>query len=232
MAEPKKATTSPRFRPGDRVRVKSGVKDPDFDDMPLGGWTGIIREVGQDGGCHEIAWDKRTLASIHPVFFRRCERDGMDAEIMWLGDDDLESDSGTQVPIEQPTAIRTPSLSMEDQDDRIRAVFRLTHDDLLPDVDEDSLSTYYHYLLEHATFPFRAKFWKSLGGHSRKLVRLTVTGLYDIDDYELDEGFGIIGVGKDPGGNLEFPLIEIEGIEDKANRRLIEDYSYWVVNWQ
>lgn len=30
---------------------------------------------------------------------------------------------------------------------------------------------------------------------------------------------------------VEFPLCEIEGIEDKANRKLIEDYSYWLANY-
>ena len=42
---------------------------------------------------------------------------------------------------------------------------------------------------------------------------------------------GLIGVGKEPGGPVEFPLAEIEGIEDGANRRLIEDYAYWLANY-
>ncbi len=29
---------------------------------------------------------------------------------------------------------------------------------------------------------------------------------------------------------VEFPLIEIEGIEGEENRRLIEDYAYWLAN--
>ena len=49
-------------------------------------------------------------------------------------------------------------------------------------------------------------------------------------EYEVEERYGLIGVGKEPGGPVEFPLIEIEGIEDEANRRLIEDYAYWLAN--
>jgi len=30
---------------------------------------------------------------------------------------------------------------------------------------------------------------------------------------------------------LEFSLRDIEGIEDQANRRLIEDYASWLVNY-
>ncbi len=73
------------------------------------------------------------------------------------------------------------------------------------------------------TLPFRARYRRRTGPYSSKLVRLTVTGLYDFDQYEVEECYGLIGVGKEPGGSVEFSLREIEGIEDQANRRLIED---------
>jgi hypothetical protein len=234
MADLEKPTAHRRFQPGDKVRVKSGVTDPDFEDLPLDGWTGTIRKVHPADGDtrYEIALDRRTVSNIHPIYFKRCERDGLDPNTMGLGEESIEPDDGTPVPIEQPTAIRTRPLSMEDQDDRLRAAFGLTHDDPLPKVKRESQLTYYRSLLTHLTFPFPAKYWKRTGAHSSKLVRLTVTGLYDMDQYEVEEGYGLIGVGKDPSGEAEFPLIEIEDIEDQANRRLIEDYSYWMSNWR
>ena len=63
------------------------------------------------------------------------------------------------------------------------------------------------------------------------IIRLTVTGLEDLDQYEVEERYGLMGVGKEPGGAIEFPLIQIEGIEDEANRQLIDDYSYWLANF-
>jgi hypothetical protein len=225
---------SPRFRVGDKVRVKRGVIDPDFPDMPLGGWTGTVTEIIEHEGQFNCVFklDDRTLASLHPIYRRRCERDGLDFETMGPDEKDLEPDDGTPVPIEQPTQIRTPPLSMDEQDDRIRAAFGLTHDDLLPEVDYRNQHAYYRYLWTHLSFPFRAKYWKKISRDSNKLVRLTVTGLYDFDDYDVEEGYGLIGVGKDPGGEVELPLIEIEDIEDSTNRRLIQDYAYWVANWQ
>ena len=71
---------------------------------------------------------------------------------------------------------------------------------------------YYSYLLAHLTLPFRAQYRRMTGPNSSKLV-------------------GLIGVGKEPGGSVEFSLREIEGIEDQANRRLIEDYAFWLVNY-
>src|SRR5512135_797995 len=60
---------------------------------------------------YEIEWDRRTLDGMHPVYRKRCERDGLTPETMWLGEEDIEPDEGTPVPIEQPTEIRTPPLS-------------------------------------------------------------------------------------------------------------------------
>jgi len=153
----KKPTTTAKFALNDAVRVRSGVTDPDFPDTPLGGWAGTIVEVhtGNPPTCL-IRWNQRTLASIHPVYRRRSERDGLTFEEMWLGEDDIEPDTGEAVTVEQPTKIVTPPLSMKDQDDRIRAVFGLTRDDLLPEVNGSELRTYYKHLEANLKFPFEA----------------------------------------------------------------------------
>src|SRR5687767_11675627 len=124
----------PRFEDGAKVRVRHGVRAPDFPDIPLGGWTGTITGIEQGEGqvVYEIEWDTKTLGGMHPVYRKRCERDGLALESMWLDDEDLEADDGTPVPIEQPTEIKTPPLSKKDQDDRVRMALGLTHDDPLP----------------------------------------------------------------------------------------------------
>src|SRR5689334_5242667 len=43
-----------RFKAGDKVRVKYGVIDPDFPDIPLGGWTGAITEIEDASGQLEL----------------------------------------------------------------------------------------------------------------------------------------------------------------------------------
>ncbi|HKI21072.1 MAG TPA: hypothetical protein VKA15_24485, partial [Isosphaeraceae bacterium] len=69
MTHTKNKSGSPRFKLGDKVRVKYGVIDPDFPDIPLGGWTGTVTEVEQtdDQITYEIEWDERTLGGMHPV---------------------------------------------------------------------------------------------------------------------------------------------------------------------
>jgi hypothetical protein len=140
MSEAKKSATPAKFVRGDSVRVRSGVTNPDFPDIPLGGWAGKITEVEEGNAplCL-IRWSQETLKNMHPGYRKRCDRDGLDYKEMWLGEDDLEADAGGPVIVQQPTKIVMPQLSMKDQDDRIRVLFGLTRDDLLPDVDDASL---------------------------------------------------------------------------------------------
>ena len=108
MAHTKKGSVNPRFKVGIKVRVKYGVIDPLFSDMPLGGWSGTVTEIIKDHGQINCVFklDDRTLASIHPIYRKRCDRDGLDFETMDSGEEDLELDDGALVPIEQPTEIK------------------------------------------------------------------------------------------------------------------------------
>ena len=90
-----KTKVLPRFSIGDKVRVRSGVCDPDYDDLTIGGWAGTVGEVerGSPPTCL-VRWNGETLKSQSSIYRRRCERDGFDGEEMWLGEDDLEPDTG------------------------------------------------------------------------------------------------------------------------------------------
>ena len=70
----RKLAAPPKFAVGDKVRVKLGVRDTDFPDMPLGGWAGEITEL-HDDGMYTVRWSQETLDNIHPVYRNRCERD-------------------------------------------------------------------------------------------------------------------------------------------------------------
>src|SRR3954452_19926037 len=117
MPSPKKPSDAARFPIGAKVRVKSGVRDTDFPDIPLGGWAGKVKEVEQAEAktTFLIAWNRTPLRGMHPIYKTRCERDGLELESRWLGDEDLEPGDGTRVPSEEPTQIVTPPLSEKDQ---------------------------------------------------------------------------------------------------------------------
>ena len=214
----------PRFEPGSKVRVKQGVRDRDFADIPLGGWAGIIQEVERAKGevTYRIAWDRATLQVMHPISRKRSERDGLELESMWLGQDDLELDDGITVPIEQPTAIVTQPLSEKDQNDRVRMALGLFHDDPLPDVNRRNLLAYHRYLRDKLTFPFQAKF--EADGSA-----LTVHRLPDPKEDDLDEEEGLLCEARSQEGPFDVPLAELAEA-GSTNRRLVGDYDSWFGN--
>jgi len=224
MSHTKSKSGPPRFQVGNKVRVKYGVIDPDFPDIPLGGWTGTVTEVEQkeDQITYEIKWNKRTLNGIHPVYRKRCERDALEMETMWLGEEDIEPDNGTPVPIEQPTSIVTKPLTEKDQDDRVRMALGLTHDDPLPEVSLKTLLAYYRYLAANLKFPFKARS-ESDG------TTLTVNRLFDPKEYELDEEEGLLCEARDREESFPVPLFELD--DAVGNRKLVGDYGYWFWNW-
>ena len=102
-----------KFGVRDRVRVRHGVTDVDYPDMPIGGWIGAISEI-QKNGLYMVLWSRETLDAIHPVFKKRCENGGLELARYWLAEDDLESDEGGGLEIERPEEITTEPLSHED----------------------------------------------------------------------------------------------------------------------
>jgi hypothetical protein len=171
---------------GARMRVKNGVPDPDFSDIPLGGWAGTVAEADQDGNKHVylIEWNDFTLDHMPPIFRKRCDRDGLELEESWLGEEDLESDVGDRLPLEQPTQIVTRPLRTTDQDDRIRAIFGLTSDDPLPESSYENLRHYHAYLAANLTFPFEAGYWEDAGPfESSRKRKVSVVDLANLDCY-------------------------------------------------
>jgi hypothetical protein len=230
-ARESKPPTPPRFAVGAPVRVKPGTLDPNFPDIPLGGWAGTIRDVDvrSNPPLYEIEWNQHTLANVHPVYRNRCERDGLELERMWLGEDEIEPDTGAPATIEQPTSIHTRPLNPADQDDRIRAVLGLTSDDPLPEVDDEHLRTYHAYLAEHLSFPFPANFSQETGPFEDRSYPVTVVGLADPDD--ADDMAGLLCKARHDRDCLELPLGELEVKKGNPNRQLVKDYAYWFWNW-
>lgn len=181
------SSTSPapaKFAVGALVRVKPGTTVPDFTDIPLGGWAGAISEVDQesDPPNYLIEWNQHTLDHMHPVYRKRCERDDLELESMWLAEEDIEPDTGEPAVIEQPTNISTRPLNEKDQDDRVRMALGLTSNDPLPEVEEETLGKYHSYLAGRLSFPFAATFSEETGPLEDTTYAVKVIGLLNADD--------------------------------------------------
>jgi hypothetical protein len=224
----KKKTASARFAVGDRVRVRHGVTDYDNPDLPLGGWAAEIQEI-HDEGSYIVRWTEETLATVHPIYRKRCERDGTVFEIYGLGEEDLVPDAGGPLEIEPPARIATKPLSKKNQDDRVRMVLGLTSNDPLPEVTTPLLAAYRTFLAAHLSFPFEARHEPERGGPA--VVK--VTGLGEIeDDAMVDEHYGLLCTARFGRRGIVAPLDALERVEGRTNRQLVDDYSYWFQNWR
>ena len=75
---------------GDSVRVKVGVKDPDFQ-VEIGGWQGRIKEIYvEDEQFFDIAWDSQTLQQMPKEVLDGCFREGYAIEGWMLALDEVE----------------------------------------------------------------------------------------------------------------------------------------------
>ena len=228
MAKKRRPPAPAKFKVGDRVRVKRGIRDIDYPDMPLGGWAGTVTDV-RGADTFIIRWSQETLDAIHPVFKKRCEIDGLDPEEYGLTGDDLEPDTGGSLEIEHLTEIKTKPLSSKDQDDRVRMAFGLTSNDPLPEADEETLLKYHGYLSKNLSFPFQAEHGAEYGHPAR----VKVIGLGHPDDGPMiDEMYGMLCEVRLEGEIVTVPLGEIEDAKGEPNRQLVADYSYWFWNWR
>ena len=104
-------------------------------------------------------------------------------------------------------------------------VFGLTSNDPLPEVDDETLTTYRDYLSKNLVFPFQAQHGAEYGHPER----VKVIGLGDPDEEPMiDDTYGILCEARLEGEVVILPLSELE--DAKPNRRLIDDYCYWFHN--
>ncbi len=222
----RKSRAPARFKVGQRVRVRQGIRDEDYPDMPLGGWVGTISEVYRSG-MYCVRWSRETLAAIHPIYKKRCTIDGMDVYEYWLREDDLEPDPGGPLAIQQPTRIVPRRLSTESQADRVRVVFGLTGDEYLPEVDDESLETYYDYLDEHFSLPAEARYVPEDGlflpSSRRNVTAVTLDGGFPWDD-----GEGIFCEVRTADGKDVVPLSRLLFRRSDPNHQLVEDFTAWL----
>ncbi len=216
---------------GDAVRVKRGVMCVEYADLPMGGWCGTIVAVHDDGLC-TVRWSRQTLEAAHPIFAKRCERDGVRLEEYTLNLSCLERDPGGPLDIEHPTEILVEPLSPDDEEDRIRMIFGLTSNDPLPEVDDETLTMYHSYLYGGLSFPFDADYTRETGPFSETTLRLRVTGLGEPDDdLMIDEMYGILCHAVHRGEPMVVPLGDLEVVKRGENRQRIKDYAYWLHNY-
>jgi hypothetical protein len=127
------------------------------------------------------------------------------------------------------TAHRSGQPYAVGREDRIRAVFRFGRSGQLPRVSPGTLLTYHDYLAPRLTFPFRAEYTADGEELGRQVV---VLALVDPRKNRPDPNAGLLCIARIGERNYLVPLMDLRVLEGHANFELIEDYWYWLWNWQ
>lgn len=222
---------SVEFKIGDVVKIKEGTKDPDFEDMYIGGWQGRVVEIteAEDSTilvC--IQWDSVTLKNMSSEFIDRSEEEGLDFANMYLGTQEVERvtprDTEEDVAKTREEISRKHSWSwLGKEGKRIQQV--------LADVDEDDemevLEAWERYLEKHLAFPFEAKVAEyQEEGPLQTGNRVSVKRISLVDDL-----YGLIVDLARGREKYAFPLCDLEVIDKNSpNYQPVEDYRTWFAN--
>jgi len=166
---------------------------------------------------------------VHPVYRRRCERDGLELTSAWLGAADLEADRGGPPELEQPTDIQPRPLDPNDQDDRIRAILGTAGDDPLPEATDSTLRQYHQFLTAHLKLPVAVEFAPENDFLPPNTLPLTLEELPPPTDGKI--GWGLLAVARQGERRLEVPLSDLEAAHRGPAWQLLADYAYWFTNF-
>lgn len=210
-----------RYTVGDAVRVRAGVADPDFPDIPLAGWAGVIASIDETiPPLYLVRWSAETLSRITPAYRVRCEREGMDGDETWLLGKDLEEDAGGPLAIVAPQELAPRPLEGDDSEDRVRAIFGLTGDDPLPKIDQASLRRFHDYFTKNLNLPQPAQFDDAPGHELLVLQRLL-----PLEDDAGEEGIVVEVIHED---RIEaVPLYEVSLLADYDIGDDVLAYGEW-----
>ncbi|MCA9079833.1 MAG: hypothetical protein KDA58_04710 [Planctomycetaceae bacterium] len=77
---------------GDRVVMRDGATMPEFDSLPIGGWSGMVMEVQGRGAAQKIIleWDAATLDKMPAEYQAHCESQGLFHGYACIPLDDVE----------------------------------------------------------------------------------------------------------------------------------------------
>jgi len=137
---------------------------------------------------------------------------------------------GTRVD-EKPSHDRSYHFKPLKQDDRIRGVFGVPEDAPIPPVTEENLTVYHDYLIANLAFPFDALVCQHSGESEHLVGYVKIIGLVDPRSRRNHVLQGLFAKAENHKRVMVKPLSEIGVREDNPNCRLIDDYSYWFVNW-
>jgi hypothetical protein len=215
---------------GDCIRVKPGVKDPNYG-FDIGGWQGRVTAIETYQPPQltiMFQWDSISLKRMPASAIRRSEEDGLDWTSMGLYLEEVEKAESRDTQADVDEIVE--ELSAEHNWDHLGKQGRRIHK-VLQGIDEDNeleaFETWQEYLEAHLKLPFDAvvsEFQERGPLRAGDLVK--VIGFESVEDL-----YGVLVNIKARRNMYVFPLCDLKATNEKsANFTLTDDYAVWFAN--
>lgn len=210
--------------------MKPGTNDPDYGG-DISGWQGRITEMETgEGGVSTVmvAWDSLTLRKIPESSIKKCEREGLGWESMWVSAAEIEftkprdSLANVEQTIEDISDQYQWTL-LGDEGDRIQQVMK----GVSKTNEMAAFRAWKKFLAKALVFPFEAEVseWQDRGP-LQVGDRVTVLGFEGVEDL-----YGILVNIETRRGEFVFPLCDLAALEKQSqNDQPLSDYSVWFSN--
>ncbi len=220
------------IQPGDNVRVRSGVIEPETG-ADLSGWEGRVMEMATDPESGVLVawveWDSPTLQQLTPGLIQRF----IDADSDWVGqamevrDLQVAQARDTLARTEQARTDLLARYTWTDLGLQGKRIYRILKDAFKANPKFTCLDAWESYLNAKLSFPFMARVVVEQDSGPLNLdMEVEVCELSGADP---DNGlFALVQRG---GRSFVFPLSDL-AVDDPAapNFQLLEDYGMWYEN--
>jgi ribosomal protein L24 len=215
------------IKPGDYVKVKDGIKDPDFEYQLMNGWQGKVVDVQKDHNLVVIKWDTKTLLNTPYEYLNDIIKQGYDCELMTLSISELEMTEKRNESVEDKVQLEAKIywIDLYDDENKNRKYGKLFSGINMSNYNE-LYQKWEEYLSENLIFPFEVEVLEAQRGEIRTGAKIK---LLDVEDY--DDMYGIFGIGKHERAAVTFPICDLEATDKKSNNHeLLRDYAIWFAN--
>lgn len=215
---------------GDYVKVKNGIKVPDFGYQLMDNWQGKIVGIQKSENLVDIEWDSETLLNTPDKYLKDLIKEGYDYEIMTLEISELEranrrDNSNQRKDVKSTLDAKLYWIELFEEEDKSIKYGKLFQGIKLDDYNQ-LYQKWEECLNENLEFPIETKVVETSIGRIRNGARVK---LLDIQDY--DDMYGIFGIGKHEGEAITFPICNLEAIDKESkNYELLRDYAIWFAN--
>ena len=215
---------------GDCIRVKPGVKDPNYG-FEIGNWQGRVTSIETYKPPQLLImfqWDSLSLKRMPASAIRRSEENGLDWTSMGLYLDDVEKAEPRDSQADVDEVVE--ELSAEHNWDHLSKQGQRIHN-VLQGIDEDdeleAFETWQEYLEAHLKLPFDA-----VVSEFQERGPQRVGDLAKVIDIEgVEDRYGVLVNIKAKGNAYVFPLCDLKASNEKsANFTLTDDYAVWFAN--